>query len=213
MILGLTLEQFTQLHVALSLVGIVAGLVALTAFARGRWRPVMTALFLIPTAATTATGFMFPYGGFTPGIGVGIASAVFLVIALIAVYVLRLREGAVTAYAISGPVALYLNMFVLVVQGFQKVPQLNALAPSGSESPFAAAQGAMLLAALVLVWKCWRTARRLRMAVARHCSGSLLPSMAMIRSTGGRNCPRWVAPTPPPPTQRRSSRGRREASL
>ncbi len=86
MILGLTIPQFTTLHVALSLIGIVTGLIALPAYAAGRWMPRMMALFLVTTLATTLTGFLFPIGNFTPALGVGIISTLVLAIALVALY-------------------------------------------------------------------------------------------------------------------------------
>ena len=76
MILGLTIPQFTALHVALSFIGIATGLIALPAYAAGRWMPRMMALFLVTTLATTLTGFLFPIGNFTPALGVGIISTV-----------------------------------------------------------------------------------------------------------------------------------------
>lgn len=45
-------------------------------------------------------------------------------------------------------VSLYLLVFVGVVQAFLKVPPLHALAPTGSEPPFAIAQ-AIVLAAFI----------------------------------------------------------------
>lgn len=55
-------------------------------------------------------------------------------------------SGAVTILGqpARAVLALYLNIFVAVVQAFQKVPTLHALAPSGSEPPFAATQSVVL---------------------------------------------------------------------
>ena len=53
-------------------------------------------------------------------------------------------------YVVTAVVALYFNVFVLVVQSFLKVPALNALAPNGSEPPFAIAQGIVLVAFVAL---------------------------------------------------------------
>jgi hypothetical protein len=53
-------------------------------------------------------------------------------------------------YAAAAVVALYLNVFVLVVQGFQKIPALHNLAPQGTEPPFAIAQAIVFLAFVVV---------------------------------------------------------------
>ncbi len=99
-----------------------------------------TRLFLITTVATTVTGFLFPYQGFTPAIGVGIVSMVVLTVAIMARYWRHLAGGWRKTYVITSLTALYLNVFVLVVQLFEKVPSLHALAPKGSEPPFAITQ-------------------------------------------------------------------------
>ena len=156
MILGLTISQFTVLHVALSLVGIIAGLIALPAYATGRWMPRMTALFLATTAATTLTGFLFPITAFTPALGVGIVSSVVLAAAIAALYGFRLHGRARSLYAVTATAGLYLNLFVLVVQGFLKVEALNALAPNGTEPAFVIAQAIVLAAVILLGWKAFR---------------------------------------------------------
>jgi hypothetical protein len=148
MILGMSLAGFTQFHVAISIVAIVAGsLVVFGMLAAKRW-PLLTALFLITTAATSVTGFMFPYHGVTPGIVVGILSMVVLLIATIALYGGHLAGGWRGTYVITAVLALYLNFFVLIAQSFEKVPALHALAPTGKETPFKVAQ---LVALVVFV--------------------------------------------------------------
>ncbi|CCM75486.1 hypothetical protein [Rhizobium mesoamericanum] len=153
MILGLTIPQFTTLHVVLSFIGIASGLVALPAFAAGRWMPRMTALFLATTLATTLTGFLFPITAFTPALGVGIISTVILAVAFAALYGYGLEGRARPVYAISATAGLYLNFFVLIVQAFLKIPALNDLAPNGNEPPFLVAQGLLLAGAALLGWK------------------------------------------------------------
>jgi len=150
MILGLSMPAFIALHVAISLVAIVAGLFALVAQARGRFLSGTQALFLITTLLTSLTGFLFPFRGFTPAIGVGIVSTLVLIVAFVALYGLKLRGRARVIYAVSATAALWLNLFVLVVQGFLKVPVLNAFAPTGTEPPFLAAQGLLLVVMLIL---------------------------------------------------------------
>lgn len=160
MILGLTIAQFTALHVAISLVGIVAGLIALPAFARGHLLRRTTDIFLWATLLTSLTGFLFPIVAFTPALGVGILSTLILVASFAAYYGRKLAGRAAAVYAISATTALYLNMFVLVVQSFLKVPALNALAPNGTEPPFVAAQAALLLAAIAFGFIALRSSRR-----------------------------------------------------
>ena len=150
MILGLSIPAFIALHVAISLIGIVAGLIALPAQAKGHFLPRTQAVFLVTTLLTSLTGFLFPFRGFTPAIGVGIISTLVLAVALAALYGFRLGGRARIVYAVSAAAALWLNLFVLVVQSFLKVPALNALAPTGSEPPFLAAQGLMLIIMLIL---------------------------------------------------------------
>lgn len=160
MILGLTIPQFTTLHVAISLIGIGTGLVALPAFVRGRLLPRTTGIFLWTTLLTSLTGFLFPIVAFTPALGVGILSTLILVIAFAAYYGRKLAGRAATAYAVTATLALYLNLFVLVVQSFLKVPALNALAPTGTEGPFVAAQAALLIAAGLFGYAAFKAARR-----------------------------------------------------
>ena len=160
MVLGLSLAAFTQLHTIISLIAIAAGLVALIAFARGTWLARTQHVFFWTTAATTITGFLFPFNGFTPAIGTGIVSTAVLAVAFFALYVSKLRGGARTVYAVTAAISLYLNLFVLVVQSFLKIPALHALAPLGKEPPFAAAQGIVLIASIALGYFCVRAARR-----------------------------------------------------
>ncbi|WP_428627573.1 hypothetical protein [Sphingopyxis sp.] len=160
MILGLTIPQFTALHVAISLVGIAAGLIALPAFARGRILPRTTGIFLWTTLLTSLTGFLFPIVAFTPALGFGILSTLILVATFWAWYGRKLVGSAATIYAVTATLALYLNLFVLVVQSFLKVPALNALAPNGTEPPFAIAQGALLIAMVGLGYLALKAARR-----------------------------------------------------
>jgi len=143
MIFGMT--PFTLFHVILSLIGIVSGLIVLTGLLNSDGKAGWTLIFLITTVATSVTGFLFPFGGFTPAIGVGIISMIFLIAAIIALYVYRLAGAWRWVYVVSAVVSLYFNVFVLIAQSFQKIPALNALAPTGSEPPFAIAQGVVLV--------------------------------------------------------------------
>ncbi|HJX93018.1 MAG TPA: hypothetical protein VJ372_21160 [Pyrinomonadaceae bacterium] len=106
-----------------------------------RW----TAVFLVSTLATSVTGFLFPFHGVTPGIIVGIISVVLLAGAIIARYFGGLLGGWRLLYVVTAMIALYLNVFVLIAQLFQKVPSLKALAPTQTEPPFLIAQVSTLV--------------------------------------------------------------------
>ena len=150
MMLGLSLSAFTTLHVIISLIAIGAGLVVLYQMLNSQFSPPWTASFMAMTVLTSVTGFLFPISGFSPAIGFGIISLVVLAVALYALYGQHLAGAWRWVYVVTALFALYLNVFVLVVQMFQKVPVFNALAPKGSEPPFAVAQGVVLVAFLVL---------------------------------------------------------------
>jgi hypothetical protein len=138
MILGMT--TFTFIHVLISLVGIASGLIVLLGLLVGKRLDSWTAIFLITTVATSVTGYFFPYEGFKPSYVVGAISLAVLALAIVARYRRNLVGGWRKTYVISSVIALYLNVFVLVVQLFEKVPSLHALAPKGSEPPFAITQ-------------------------------------------------------------------------
>jgi hypothetical protein len=146
MIVGLSVETFTLVHVVISLLAIVLGCLALADLIGNRSSRVVTALFLGLTIATSATGFLFPFTSLDPARIVGIISLAALAIALLAWYGRRLAGPWRIAYVASAVFALYLNVFVAVVQAFQKIPALHPLAPKGSEPPFVVAQGIVLLA-------------------------------------------------------------------
>ena len=148
MILGMT--TFTFVHVVISLVGIFSGLVTVFGMIAGKRLDGWTGLFLVMTVLTSVTGFMFPYHGFTPAIGVGILSLVALAMAILARYRRHLVGGWRRTYVISAVIALYLNVFVLVVQLFEKVPVLHAMAPKGSEPPFLITQAIVMVIFVVL---------------------------------------------------------------
>ena len=108
------------------------------------WRaqrvPLWTAVFLVTTIATSVTGFLFHSKSFGPPHVVGVISLVILALALVALYGYRLTGAWRWIYVAGALAAFYLNVFVAVVQAFQKLPFLNALAPKGSEPPFAITQ-------------------------------------------------------------------------
>jgi hypothetical protein len=133
-------STFTLLHVLISLVGIGSGLVVMYGLINSKRLNRWTALFLASTIATSITGFAFPNEHLTPGIVIGVLSLLVLAIAMVARYGLRLKGAWRWIYVVSASVALYFNVFVAVVQSFEKVPALKALAPTQKEPPFAIAQ-------------------------------------------------------------------------
>jgi hypothetical protein len=143
MILGMSLSTFTMLHVIISLIAIVSGIIVMFGLLGSRPMPGMTAIFLLFTILTSATGFLFPFEKLLPSHMVGILSLVLLAIACFALYVMKLSGSWRWIYVMTAMVSLYLNVFVLVIQAFLKVPALHALAPS--EPPFAIIQGIVLV--------------------------------------------------------------------
>jgi hypothetical protein len=148
MILGMS--TLTLIHVVISLVGIVAGFVVIHGFLRAKRLDGWNALFLITTIATSVTGFFFPRAGATPGQIVGAISLLVLVLAVLARYQLNFAGAGRWLYVVTALLAQYLNFFVLIVQSFQKVDPLKALAPTQSEPPFLIAQGAALVLFVLL---------------------------------------------------------------
>jgi hypothetical protein len=139
------MDTFTIVHVVLSLIGIVSGLVVLCGLLTANRMNGWTMLFLVTTVATSVTGFGFPFHGVTPAIILGILSLIVLLAAIVARYVFHLAGSWRWIYVVGSVLALYFNVFVLVVQAFLKIPALHALAPKGSERPFAIAQGIVLV--------------------------------------------------------------------
>jgi hypothetical protein len=153
MILGMSTAAFTNLHVIISLIGILSGLVVVLAMCSGKRMPGWTATFLTTTVLTSATGFLFHSTSFGPPHVIGVLSLVILAIALVALYVKHLSGAWRRIYILTAVLALYLNAFVGVVQAFQKVPFLRALAPTQKEPPFLVAQVLVLVffAAITLI--------------------------------------------------------------
>jgi hypothetical protein len=144
MILGMSTSTFTLVHVVLSLIGIVSGLIVLFAMLGGKRLDGWTALFLATTVLTSATGFFFPSSQVLPSHIVGVVSLLVLAAVIIALYVYRLAGSWRWIYVAGAMLALYLNVFVGIVQAFQKLPFLQPLAPTQSEPPFLIAQLAVL---------------------------------------------------------------------
>jgi hypothetical protein len=150
MILGMSVATFTLVHVIVSLIGIASGLVVLFGMFGSHRLPGETVLFLLSTVLTSATGFMLPAVGLTPARIFGIISLVALAAAMLALYGRRLSGAWRWIYVAGAVLALYLNIFVLIVQAFLKIPLLHPLAPTGSEPPFLVAEGVLLAIFLAL---------------------------------------------------------------
>ncbi len=144
------LAAFTIFHVMLSLVGIFSGFVVMFGLLTARRLKRWTALFLATTVATSVTGFLFPVHHLMPSHVVGIISLLVLTIAIFALYGRHLVRYWRWIYVIAAMLALYLNVFVLVVQAFLKVPALKAMAPTESEPPFKLTQLTVLFFFVVI---------------------------------------------------------------
>ena len=149
MILGMSTETFTMVHVILSLIGIVTGIRVLIGMLSARRLPGWTLVFLTTTVLTSVTGFFFPADRLLPSHVVGVISLVALAIAVLALYRFRLAGSWRWIYVLCAVLSLYLNVFVGVVQAFLKVPPLRAMAPTQSEPPFVVAQ--LIVIAIVIV--------------------------------------------------------------
>lgn len=147
MLFGIT--TFTLIHVVLSLVGIFAGLVVAGGLVAGRRLDGWTGLFLVTTVLTNVTGFGFPFVSFLPSHGVGILSLVVLPVVIAARYWKDLTGGWRRVYVVGTVLALYLNVFVLIVQLFRRLPALIAAAPTQKEPPFLVTQ---LIVLVLFVW-------------------------------------------------------------
>jgi hypothetical protein len=153
MVLGMSLSAFTTLHVVISLIAIIAGLIVMFGMLGSNPMPGLTAIFLLFTILTSATGFLFPFNGVTPGDIVGALSLVLLAIACIALYGMKLRGGWRWIYVVTALISLYLNVFVLVIQSFLKIPALTALGPGNPPTGpvFAVVQGIVLVFFVVMI--------------------------------------------------------------
>jgi len=156
MTLGLSIPVFTALHVAISLVAIGSGLFAIFGLMRGELRARWTALFLVMTALTSITGFMFPFKGVTPGIVLGVLSLIVSLPAIAALYVTKLRGGWRGTYVVAASLVLYFNVFVLFAQLFAKTPALRAIAPTQSSPVFGATQLIVLAIFVVLTIRAFK---------------------------------------------------------
>lgn len=164
MILGMSLDTFVLVHVIISLIGIVAGLVVMFGMLGSNRMPGLTAIFLLFTILTSATGFLIPplvSEKPLPSHMIGLLSLILLAIACIALYVMRLSGSWRWIYVLTALISLYFNVFVLVIQSFLKIPALTALAPGNPPTGpvFAVVQGIVLVFFVVMIIGVWRRFR------------------------------------------------------
>jgi|ERR1700681_1654047 hypothetical protein len=153
MVLGMSLSTFTLLHVVISLIAIVAGIIVMFGMLGSNKMPGLTAIFLLFTILTSATGFLFPFEKLLPSHVISILSLVLLVIACFALYVMKLSGAWRWIYAVTALLSLYFNVFVLVIQSFLKVPALAAVAPGNPPSGpvFGVVQGIVLVFFILMI--------------------------------------------------------------
>src|SRR5947209_7982479 len=153
MVLGMSLATFTMVHVIISLIGIVCGIIVMFAMLGSHRVSGLTAIFLLSTVLTSATGFLFPFTQLLPSHMIGILSLVLLAIACIALYGMRLAGPWRWIYAVTALLSLYLNVFVLAIQSFLKIPALTAVAPGNPPSGpvFGVVQGVVLVFFVLMI--------------------------------------------------------------
>ena len=161
MILGMSLEMLTLVHVIISLIAIVAGVVVMFGMLSSTPPGGLTGIFLLFTILTSATGFLFPFTQLLPSHMIGILSLVLLAIACIALYVMKLSGPWRWVYVLTALLSLYFNVFVLVIQSFLKIPALTAVAPGNPPSGpvFAVVQGIVLVFFVLMIIGAWRRFR------------------------------------------------------
>jgi hypothetical protein len=146
------LHIYTTIHTLISLLAIFTGFVVLFGLLSGQRLDGWTKWFLITAVATTVTGFFFPFHGFTPAIGLGLISLPILALTIYARYSRQLTGHWRWIYVVGASLALYFNVFVGIVQSFEKIPALQAMAPTQSEPPFKLAQLVALALFVVLTF-------------------------------------------------------------
>ena len=144
------LQIYTIVHTLISLIAIFTGVVVLFGLLAGNRVDGWTKWFLITAVLTTVTGFFFPFHGFTPAIGLGIISLPFLALTIFARYPRQLAGAWRWIHVVGAVICLYFNLFVLVVQSFEKIPALHALAPTQTESPFKLTQLVVVMVSALL---------------------------------------------------------------
>ncbi len=145
-------KLFILIHVFLSVIGIVAGLVVVGGLMAGMHFKRWTALFLVSTLLTSITGYGFASVAIRPAHVVGAISLMALAGAFVALYWKRLNGGWRQTFVVLSVLALYLNVFVLMAQLFQKIPAMAVLASTSSTPVFSVTQGLVLVLFIGLGW-------------------------------------------------------------
>lgn len=167
MILGMSVPTFTLVHVLISLVAIATGIVVVIGMTNNRRLASWTGIFLLTTVLTSVTGFLFPLTKIGPPHIFGAISLVVLVPTILAWYQFHLAGGWRHAFVLGSLLTLYLNVVVLIVQSFQKIPFLNPLAPTQSSEPaFAGTQGVVLVLFVLAGIRATKRFQRVAPAVA-----------------------------------------------
>src|SRR3954469_6653736 len=164
MILGMSSATFVLVHVIISLIAIAAGIVVMFGMLGSRRPGGLTAVFLLLTILTSATGFLIPplmSDKLLPSHIIGGLSLLLLAIACIALYAIKLSSTWRPIYVVTALLALYFNVFVLVIQSFLKIPVLTAVAPGNPPSGpvFAVVQGVVLVFFVLMIIGAWRRFR------------------------------------------------------
>ena len=144
MTLGLSLPVFTAFHVIVSLIGIGSGLLVATQMLQSRLSAFWNAIFLASTLVTALTGFLFPVQKVLPSHVVGVLTTIALLVAIAAWYLFKLHAPWRRTYIVCALMALYFNVFVAIVQAFEKIAVLRAIAPTQSAPAFLIAQLAVM---------------------------------------------------------------------
>ncbi len=161
------LHALTTLHTLLSFIALLAGFIWLVMVLRGALAQRWQGIFLVTAAATTLTGFIFPFNGFTPAIGVGMVAAITLLIAFATARARATPPQPLRAVPLAMLVLnVYLLVFVAIAQAFGKIAVLHAAAPTLKEAPFSVAQGLALVAFVLLGILVLRRGRRLERGVS-----------------------------------------------
>ena len=161
------LPTFTLIHVVLSIVGIIAGLVLVGGLMAGVRFDGWTGVYLATTVLTNVTGFGFPFASLLPSHIVGAISLVVLALAIAARYWKQLTGAWRSIFVVTAVLALYLNVFVLLAQLFQKIPGLAAIAPTQNAPAFVVTQLIVLVMFIGLGWVAARGFRTERASLAR----------------------------------------------
>jgi hypothetical protein len=144
---------YTGMHTDISLIALITGLVVIIGMLRAERLPGWTALFIVTAVLTSVTGYGFKTDRLMPSHIVGAISLAVLFIAIVALYFFRLAGAWRWVYVASAMIAEFFLIFVAIAQSFAKIPSLHAMAPTGSEPPFAIAQGINLVIFIILgIW-------------------------------------------------------------